>query len=57
MRIASRLGLAITGGSDWHGDGKFGDSHAALGGLDIPLSWLEDLEARRDASLHAKGAQ
>ena len=46
-RMAERLGLAITGGSDWHGDGKFGDSHAALGGLDIPLAWLEKLEARR----------
>lgn len=49
-RLAERLGLAISGGSDWHGDGKFGDSHAALGGLDIPLAWLERLEARRATS-------
>jgi len=49
-RIAERLGLAITGGSDWHGDGKFGDSHAALGGLDIPLAWLDRLDARRAAT-------
>jgi len=48
-RIAERLGLAISGGSDWHGDTEFGDSHAPLGGLDIPLEWLERLEARRDA--------
>jgi len=47
-RIAERLGLALSGGSDWHGDTRFGDSHAPLGGLEIPLAWLERLEARRD---------
>jgi predicted metal-dependent phosphoesterase TrpH len=46
--VAARLGLAITGGSDWHGETAFGNSHAALGGLDIPLEWLERLEARRE---------
>ena len=45
--IAQRLGLAISGGSDWHGDLELGDSHAPLGGLDIPLKWLEELEKRR----------
>ncbi|PYP46615.1 MAG: hypothetical protein DMD50_07225 [Gemmatimonadetes bacterium] len=45
--IAQRLGLAISGGSDWHGDMELGDSHAPLGGLDIPLDWLEKLEERR----------
>src|SRR3989442_1788877 len=45
--IAQRLGLAISGGSDWHGDMELGDSHAPLGGLDIPLEWLEHLEERR----------
>jgi 3',5'-nucleoside bisphosphate phosphatase len=45
-RIAQRLGLSISGGSDWHGDTKFGTSHAPLGGLDIPLEWLDRLEAR-----------
>ena len=45
--IAQRLGLAISGGSDWHGDLELGDSHAPLGGLDIPLEWLEELEKRR----------
>ena len=47
-RIAERLGLALSGGSDWHGDAAFGDVHASLGGLEIPLEWLELLEARRD---------
>jgi predicted metal-dependent phosphoesterase TrpH len=46
-KIAERLGLAISGGSDWHGDMELGDSHAPLGGLDVPLEWLERLEARR----------
>src|SRR5207244_12479650 len=45
--IAQRLGLAISGGSDWHGDMELGDSHAPLGGLDIPMAWLEELEERR----------
>ena len=48
--IAQRLGLAISGGSDWHGDLELGDSHAPLGGLDIPLEWLEKLEERRAAA-------
>ncbi len=46
-KIAERLGLAISGGSDWHGDMELGDSHAPLGGLDIPFDWLEKLEERR----------
>jgi len=45
--IAQRLGLAISGGSDWHGDMELGNSHAPLGGLDIPMEWLEKLEERR----------
>jgi len=46
-RIAERLGLGISGGSDWHGDAEFGDSHAPLGGMRVPLEWLEQLEQRR----------
>lgn len=45
--VAQRLGLAISGGSDWHGDADFGDSHAPLGGMDVPFEWLERLEERR----------
>lgn len=48
-RVAERLGLGMSGGSDWHGDSEFGDSHAPLGGLDIPLEWLERLERRAAA--------
>lgn len=45
--LAARLGLGISGGSDWHGDTELGDSHAELGGVDVPLEWLERLEERR----------
>jgi len=57
-RIATALGLAISGGSDWHGDSAFGTSHAPLGGLDIPLAWLEGLEERHRArATAAEGAR
>ena len=48
--IAERLGLGISGGSDWHGDAELGESHAPLGGLEIPMAWLEQLEHRRAAA-------
>jgi predicted metal-dependent phosphoesterase TrpH len=44
---ARLLGLARTGGSDWHGDGEPGDVNAGLGSQQIPLEWLERLEAMR----------
>jgi len=46
--IAQRLGMAISGGSDWHGDQELGNSHAPLGGMEVPLEWLEKLEERRE---------
>ena len=46
MRIAERLGLGITGGSDWHGESEYGESHAPLGGMRVPDTWLEPLERR-----------
>jgi predicted metal-dependent phosphoesterase TrpH len=45
-RIAERLGLGISGGSDWHGESEYGDSHAPLGGMRVPDTWLEPLEHR-----------
>ncbi len=47
-RLAERLGLGVSGGSDWHGDAELGDTHAPLGGMDIPVAWLEALDRRRD---------
>lgn len=46
IRIAQRLGLGISGGSDWHGESEYGDTHAPLGGMRVPDSWLEPLERR-----------
>ena len=48
QRIAARLALAVTGGSDWHGDTELGESHAALGGLKVPAEWLDHLEEVRE---------
>ncbi len=45
-KIAERLGLGITGGSDWHGESEYGDTHAPLGGMRVPDTWLEPLERR-----------
>lgn len=45
-RIAERLGLGISGGSDWHGESEYGEIHAPLGGMRVPDTWLEQLERR-----------
>jgi 3',5'-nucleoside bisphosphate phosphatase len=45
--IAMRLGLFRTGGSDWHGDPEPGETHGSLGSQEVPLEWLERLEALR----------
>lgn len=46
MKIAERLGLGISGGSDWHGESEYGDTHAPLGSMKVPDAWLEQLEQR-----------
>jgi predicted metal-dependent phosphoesterase TrpH len=46
-KLARRLDLAISGGSDWHGESNGGSSHAPLGGMQVPLEWLEALEQRK----------
>jgi Predicted metal-dependent phosphoesterases (PHP family) len=45
--IAMRLGLLRSGGSDWHGDPEPGETHGSLGSQDVPIEWLERLEAVR----------
>jgi predicted metal-dependent phosphoesterase TrpH len=45
--LARKLDLAVSGGSDWHGEGDPGGAHAPLGGMDVPVEWLEELEARK----------
>jgi predicted metal-dependent phosphoesterase TrpH len=46
IKIAERLGLGVSGGSDWHGDSEYGTTHAPLGGMRVPATWLEPLERR-----------
>ena len=48
QRIAAKLSLAVTGGSDWHGDTELGEAHTSLGGLHVPAEWLDHLEAVRE---------
>jgi len=47
--LAIELGLRRTGGSDWHGEDDTIGSHGFLGSQDVPLEWLEQLEAARPA--------
>jgi len=47
--LALDLGLGRSGGSDWHGEAEDGWSHGALGSQQVPLAWLDELEARRPA--------
>jgi 3',5'-nucleoside bisphosphate phosphatase len=49
--LALRFGLLRTGGSDWHGDPEPGESHGALGSQEVPLEWLDRLEAQRNTPL------
>ena len=54
-RIAERLGLGISGGSDWHGESEYGESHAPLGGMRVPDTWLEPLERRLELAARKQG--
>lgn len=45
--LAQELGLGRSGGSDWHGDGPDGHGHGDMGSQEVPLDWLDALEARR----------
>jgi predicted metal-dependent phosphoesterase TrpH len=54
--IALRLGLERTGGSDWHGDPEPGESHGALGSQEVPIEWLERLEALRSGPAASVGS-
>lgn len=52
--LAVRLGLVMTGGSDWHGDDKRRERAAPLGGVPVPTEWLTCLEDRRDRTTGAR---
>ncbi len=46
---ADQLGLLRTGGSDWHGESVGDEGQGAIGSEDVPLEWLEQIEAARPA--------
>lgn len=50
VKLAHELDLAVSGGSDWHGEADPGlaQTHAPLGGMAVPIEWLEELERRRE---------
>jgi predicted metal-dependent phosphoesterase TrpH len=48
--LALELGLLRTGGSDWHGESIGDEDHGTIGSEQVPLAWLERLEAARPAS-------
>jgi len=54
MRLAERLGLGITGGSDWHGESEYGDTHAPLGSMKVPDAWLTQLERRLELATRTR---
>jgi 3',5'-nucleoside bisphosphate phosphatase len=45
--FALDLGLRRTGGSDWHGDPVGDEGQIAIGSQNVPLAWLEALDAAR----------
>jgi predicted metal-dependent phosphoesterase TrpH len=47
---ALALGLARSGGSDWHGEDSPADHHATIGSQQVPAEWLSALEALRPAA-------
>jgi predicted metal-dependent phosphoesterase TrpH len=47
---ALALGLARSGGSDWHGETEAAGAHAQLGSQQVPDEWLSELRSRRPAT-------
>lgn len=47
---ALALGLARTGGSDWHGESEAAGAHSQLGSQQVPDEWLSELRLRRPAT-------
>ncbi len=44
-RLADALGLLVSGGSDWHGDGV--GAQAELGSQAVPVAWLDAMDMAR----------
>jgi hypothetical protein len=37
--------MLVTGGSDWHGEDTAGFERAPMGSMNVPETWLENIEA------------
>jgi predicted metal-dependent phosphoesterase TrpH len=48
-QMARELGLLQTGGSDWHGEAAAEGEHGTIGSQQVPVAWLDAIEARRAA--------
>jgi 3',5'-nucleoside bisphosphate phosphatase len=48
---AITLGLARTGGSDWHGETEAQGAHSQLGSQQVPDEWLSELRLRRPTTM------
>ncbi|HET8712867.1 MAG TPA: PHP domain-containing protein [Gemmatimonadales bacterium] len=55
LKIAERLGMGVSGGSDWHGESEYGGNHAPLGSMQVPYTWLEPLERRAETATMKRG--
>lgn len=55
-RCTAELGLLVSGGSDWHGDGPGAGGHALIGSQDVPRIWLEAMDRAREAGIQGAGA-
>lgn len=55
-RAAGRVGLLLTGGSDWHGDDRVDTDRGALGAPEVPEAWVEALEVVHRGRLRQKAA-
>ncbi len=55
-RCSTELGLLVSGGSDWHGDGPGAGGHALIGSQDVPRAWLDAMDRARDTGIPGAGA-
>ena len=53
--LARNNGMLVTGGSDWHGDEHVTENRAALGSLNVPYEWFQDIERLSQAREKAGG--
>jgi predicted metal-dependent phosphoesterase TrpH len=50
-QVARRVGLRVSGGSDWHGESRVDQRRAGLGAVTVPAAWEEALRAVHEARL------